>query len=108
MYLSRRRAVTIDAVQGSTYESATPLGSNHPRPHLPRRIVTDVLGVPTVQLGNPVSQLVPMKACDVAVHLGSRTVFHIDGGGRASLGESETTVKLLRVSREEGDPSQML
>jgi len=57
---------TGDAREGGTDESAPPLLGLHPRPHLPRWVVSHVLAVPALQLCDPVPFVVLMKADDAA------------------------------------------
>ena len=45
-----------------------PLDRHHPRPDLPRRIVSHVLLVTALELGHPVIRIILMEAGDAAVH----------------------------------------
>lgn len=47
-----------------TDEIAAARFRDHPWPDLPRRIVSDVLGVPAVEIGDPVILIVLMEAND--------------------------------------------
>ena len=52
------------AEQLDSQKSGPALGRQHPRTHLPRRIVPHVLPVPALEIGDPVPFLVGMKPDD--------------------------------------------
>ncbi len=60
----RRRA--LYAVDSRAEERASAVFSEHPRSHLPGRIVTHVLSVAAVEVGNPEAALVLVKTDDGA------------------------------------------
>ena len=67
-----------------------------------------MLRMSTVELGNPISQIVPVKAGDVPLHLRSGTALHIDGSGSDAFDESVALIQLARVSGEQCDSPQAL
>jgi hypothetical protein len=56
----------FDALQHCPYESRPTFRARHPRPILPRRIVTHVLGVSTLEIRHPVAVIVEMKRDDLS------------------------------------------
>jgi hypothetical protein len=56
----------FDALQNCPYESRPTLPARHPRPILPRWIVTHVLGVSTLEIRHPVAVIVEMKPDDLS------------------------------------------
>jgi hypothetical protein len=56
----------FDAMQHCPYESRPTFPARHPRPILPRRIVTHVLGVSTFEIRYPVAVIVEMKPDDLS------------------------------------------
>jgi len=63
--VSANRALSAPtASKGLAYFFNTLRCVQHPRPRLPRRLVTQMLGVAAGELGHPVTVLVLMEACD--------------------------------------------
>jgi hypothetical protein len=60
------RSLALHAVERRPDEPRPPLIRNHPRPHLPRRLVPHVLPVPALKLSDPMSFVVLIKPDDPA------------------------------------------
>ncbi len=61
-------AVARMASKGLAKPARPPRGRDHPGPHLPRRIVTDMLGMTTLEFCYPVAFSILMKADDSPLH----------------------------------------
>jgi hypothetical protein len=60
--------IALHAVELCAYELRSPLFAIHPRTVLPRRIVAHVARVAALEIGHPVTLLVPMESDDRTFH----------------------------------------
>jgi len=66
--VSFRKGVALHAVERHADESGPRFLRQDPRPVLPRRIMSDVLGMAALEFGNPVLLFVLMESNNAALH----------------------------------------
>jgi hypothetical protein len=72
--ISAVRVTALDAFQRFSQEARTSSFGHHPVSHLPGRIVTHVLGVAALEIGDPMTFVILMKADDLPGNRQPRTV----------------------------------